>query len=84
MTAPAPGPVDLAAVERDIAAVLVAHGLAAHDRGQVAAYPIEQAGHTTGVTITAYAYTPPAGVPAPRPASDSPFMALAARLEVAS
>lgn len=81
MTAPA---VDLTAVERDIAAVLIAHGLTGHDTVQVAAYEIEQAGHTAGITVTAYAYTPPAGVPSPRPASGSPLTALAARLEAVS
>ncbi len=84
MTAPDLTPVDLAQVERDIAAVLVAHGLTTHDTVQVAAYEIEQAGQTAGVTVTAYAYTPPAGVPAPRPADDSPLTALAEQLEAVS
>lgn len=77
--------VDLTAVERDIAAVLVAHGLTGHDTVNVAAYEIEQAGQTAGITVTAYAYTAPAGVPAPRPADDgSPLMALAEQLEAVS
>lgn len=82
MTAPT---IDLTAVERDIAAVLVAHGLTGHDTVNVAAYEIEQAGQTAGITVTAYAYTPPAGVPAPRPADDdSPLTALAEQLEAVS
>ncbi|MEV4672787.1 hypothetical protein AB0K34_14115 [Actinomadura sp. NPDC049382] len=84
MTAPAET-VDLAQVERDIAAVLVAHGLTTHDTVQVAAYPIEQAGTTAGVTVTAYAYTPPAGVPAPRPADEPhPFTAIIEQLTEAA
>lgn len=79
MTAPTE-PVNLAQVERDIAAVLVAHGLTTHDTVQVAAYPIEQAGQTAGITVTAYAYTPPAGVPAPRPVEPHPFTAITQQL----
>lgn len=84
MTAPESTPVDLAQIERDIAAVLVAHGLTTHDTVQVAAYEIEQAGRTAGITVTAYAYTPPAGVPAPRPPEGSPLTALAEQLEAVS
>jgi hypothetical protein len=83
VTAPTVEQVNLTAVEHDIAAVLVAHGLADHDTIQVAAYPIEQGGHTAGYSITALAYTRPAGLPTTRPAGD-PFAATTKRLEAAS
>lgn len=70
---------DLAAVERDIAAVLVAHGLAAHDTVQVSARLIEQGGIVAGVTIDALAYTRPTGLPTEEPAAD-PFAELTDRL----
>jgi hypothetical protein len=76
----APTVVDLAAVERDIAAVLVRHGLADHDTIQVSARLIEQGGELAGVTIDALAYTRPAGLPTTRPITD-PFAATTKRLE---
>ena len=54
MTAP-----NLAAIERDVAAVLVRHGLAGHESLHIAAYEITQGGQPAGVTITAQAYTRP-------------------------
>lgn len=81
MTTPTPAAgerVNLPAFERDLAAVFTAHGLT----GQVTAREIEQAGHVAGVTVSAFAYTPPPGVPAPRPeTAPAPF---AEDLEVAS
>jgi hypothetical protein len=75
----APTGVDLRALERDLAVVLMAHGLADHDTVQVAAYGIEQGGHTAGVTVSAYAYTRPAGLPTEAPQGD-PFRELADQL----
>lgn len=83
MTAPATEQVDLSAVERDIAKVLVAHGLAGHDTIQVAVYPIIQGGRTAGVSITGMAYTRPAGLPTEQPAT-APFTEMADEMEAVS
>lgn len=61
--------VDVTAIERDIAALLAAHGLGHHGI-QVSVAEIVQAGQTAGVSITGMAYTPPPGVPTQRPDRD--------------
>lgn len=79
MTAP-----DLAAVERDLAAVLAAHGLTG-DTVNIAVYPINQADTAAGWSVTGMVYTPPPAVPAPRrePAV-SPLAVLADQVEAMS
>lgn len=59
--------VNLAQLERDIAAVLVAHGLTDLDTVSVSAYEITQGDAYAGVTVSAYAYERPAHLP---PASE--------------
>lgn len=83
MTAPAVERVDLAAVERDLVAVLTAHGITG-DTIQLAVYPIEQAGETVGVSISGFAYTRPPGLPTTKPATPDPFTAMAEDLEAVS
>ena len=76
----APISVDLRALERDIVALFVKHGLGFHDTVQVAAYKIEQAGQTAGITVDAWAYTCPEGLPTERPEEPSPLSELADQL----
>jgi hypothetical protein len=75
--------VDLAQLERDIAAVLVAHGLTDLDTVSVTAHEIVHGDAYAGVTVSAYAYERPAHLPPAAECADDtrhPFAEMADRL----
>lgn len=86
VTALAPEPilVDLDAVEAEISAVFTRHGLAGLNHVTANVRFVNHGGALAGVTVTASAYTRPAGLPSAQPSDCDPFAELAEKLEVAS
>jgi hypothetical protein len=78
MTTPTP---NLLAFELDLAAVFTAHGFDPHTV-QISAAPMYHGDELAGVTVSAFSYVRPEGVPAPRPeAAGDPFAAAAEQVE---